>query len=141
MYYYVLDVLICTCFRRSLFFQTAMAVQRPVNRCPTSSPVVKCRTPAGRVVHYLNPGPQPNLSAKEERTLANHLVEAAQVGYGKTWTQVKAIVEKIDRRRQYYNLSSCQMSPWGCHVLLTLGWMPLTRLLLSSSTTCSKTPY
>ena len=120
--------------------QTAMAVQRPVNRCPTSSPVVKCRTPAGRVVHYLNPGPQPNLSAKEERTLANHLVEAAQVGYGKTWTQVKAIVEKIAQEKAILQSELVSDVAVGMP-LLTSGWMPLTRLLLSSSTTCSKTPY
>ena len=46
----------------------------------------------GRVMHGRNPGPKPYLSPTEERALADHLVEAADVGYGKSRTQVKAIV-------------------------------------------------
>ena len=49
----------------------------------------------GRVMHGRNPGPKPYLSPTEERALADHLVEAADVGYGKSRTQVKAIVGEI----------------------------------------------
>ena len=54
---------------------------------------------AGRVVHGVKPGPKPYLSDKEECTLAEHLVEAAQVGYGKTQTQLKAIVRKVAQEK------------------------------------------
>ena len=49
----------------------------------------------GRVMHGRNPGPKPYLSSKVERALADHLVKAADVGYGKNRTQVKAIVGEI----------------------------------------------
>lgn len=49
----------------------------------------------GKVVHGTNPGPKPYLSASEERALADRLVEAADVGCGKTRTRVKAIVGEV----------------------------------------------
>ena len=38
----------------------------------------------GRVVHGTNPGPRPYLDKEEERALADHLIEVAKLGYGKT---------------------------------------------------------
>ena len=49
----------------------------------------------GKVVHGTNPGPKPYLSASEERALADRLVQAADVGCGKTRTQVKVIVGEV----------------------------------------------
>ena len=49
----------------------------------------------GRVVHATKPGPQPCLSAKEEKVLCDHLMEAAKAGYGKTRSQVKLLVENV----------------------------------------------
>ena len=39
---------------------------------------------SGQVVHGTKPGPVRYLNDKEEHALADHLVEAAKVGYGKT---------------------------------------------------------
>jgi len=40
----------------------------------------------GRVV--LKPGPKPYLSATEEKELTSHLIDAADIGYGKTRAEV-----------------------------------------------------
>ena len=53
----------------------------------------------GRVVHGTKPGPKPYLTANEETSLSNHLIEAAQAGYGKTRKQVKSIVESVAREK------------------------------------------
>ena len=50
---------------------------------------------SGRVLHGTKPGPQCYLDKKEEALLADHLVEAAQIGYGKTRKEVKSIVEQV----------------------------------------------
>ena len=50
---------------------------------------------SGRVVHGTKPGPVWYLNDEEEHALADHLVEAAKVGYGKTRKRVKSIVEKV----------------------------------------------
>ena len=39
---------------------------------------------SGRVKHGIKPGPQPYLSVKEESELASHLLQAADMGFGKT---------------------------------------------------------
>lgn len=39
---------------------------------------------SGRVVHGTKPGPKPFLSSNEESDLAEFLVEAAKIGYGRT---------------------------------------------------------
>lgn len=49
----------------------------------------------GRVFHGRKPGPKRYLDDEEEKALATHLVEVAQIGYGKTRGQVKSIVEKV----------------------------------------------
>lgn len=48
---------------------------------------------SGRVVHGVNPGPKPYLTEDEERDLADHLLKAAEIGYGKTRRDVCCIVE------------------------------------------------
>ena len=50
---------------------------------------------SGRVKHGTKPGPRPYLNDQEERALADHLIEAAKIGYGKTRKEVKSIVERV----------------------------------------------
>ena len=53
----------------------------------------------GRVAHGTNPGPAKYLNNEEEHALADHLIQAAESGYGKTRKQVKAIVENVAREK------------------------------------------
>ena len=46
---------------------------------------------SGKVEHGKNPGPEPYLSAAEEKEFANFLVDVAKAGYGKTRQQVRNI--------------------------------------------------
>ena len=47
----------------------------------------------GKVIHGCNPGPKPYLNSKEEGELAGYLIEASNIGYGKTRRDVLSIVE------------------------------------------------
>ena len=47
---------------------------------------------SGRVVHGVKPGPQPYLSADEERQLAEYLIQASKIGYGKTRLNVGKLI-------------------------------------------------
>ena len=49
---------------------------------------------SGRVVHGTKPGPKPYLTATEEQELTDHLIMAADMGYGKTRQEVLSIVER-----------------------------------------------
>ena len=51
----------------------------------------------GKVVHGVNPGPQPYLQPAEEKELSCFLTEVAAVGYGRTKKQVKLLVEMVAR--------------------------------------------
>jgi len=42
----------------------------------------------GRVIHGMKPGPKPYLTKQDEEILADHLILAARLGYGKTQRQV-----------------------------------------------------
>ena len=50
---------------------------------------------SGKVVHGKKPGRQRYLDNEEEDALADHLIEAASIGYGKTRSEVKLITEKV----------------------------------------------
>ena len=50
---------------------------------------------SGKVVHGSKPGRKRYLNDEEEDALANHLIEAASIGYGKTRAEVKSITEKV----------------------------------------------
>ena len=54
---------------------------------------------SGRVAHGTKPGPVRYLNDAEERALSEHLIEAAQAGYGKTRKQVKGIVENVAQEK------------------------------------------
>ena len=51
----------------------------------------------GKVVHGVNPGPQPYLQPAEEKELSCFLAEVAAVGYGRTKKQVKLLAEMVAR--------------------------------------------
>ena len=55
---------------------------------------------SGRVRHGSRPGPKPCLDDQEDHALAEHLEQAAEVSYGKTRKQVKAIVDSVAREKQ-----------------------------------------
>ena len=57
---------------------------------------------SGRVVHGLNPGPNQYLDDNEEKLLADHLIEAAKLGYGKTRKHVKGIVENVAKEKRVF---------------------------------------
>lgn len=54
---------------------------------------------SGRVKHGTKPGPSRYLSTEEEKELADHLVEVAKVGYGKTRKQVMTIAENVAKEK------------------------------------------
>ena len=53
---------------------------------------------SGRVKHGTKPGPKPYLSAEEEAELTSHLLQAADLGFGKTRRDVKCRI--VDCARQ-----------------------------------------
>ena len=61
---------------------------------------------SGRVVHGRNPGPEPYLNVEEEQELAGHLINASNIGYGKTRQEVLNIVERYVERKEHTSLRS-----------------------------------
>jgi len=53
----------------------------------------------GRVVHGTKPGPRPYLTAEEEKSLTTHLIDAANLGYGKTRKKVNRMAENFAREK------------------------------------------
>ena len=53
----------------------------------------------GRVKHGEKPGPNTYLSSAEEEELTSFLMEVAKIGYGKTRTEVKHLVEAVAREK------------------------------------------
>ena len=64
----------------------------------------------GRVAHGSKPGPAKYLNNEEEHALADHLIQAAESGYGKTRKQVKSIVENVAREKNLR--SECVSDGW-----------------------------
>ncbi len=54
---------------------------------------------SGRVVHGTKPGQKRYLDKDEEKALADHLIEVASIGYGKTRREVKSITEKVAKEK------------------------------------------
>jgi hypothetical protein len=54
---------------------------------------------SGRVKHGTKSGPKRYLVKSEEQALADHLIEAASIGYGKTRREVKMITEKVAKEK------------------------------------------
>ena len=59
-----------------------------------------CDHISGHVQHGKKPGPEPNLNREEEEDLINFIKEVAEVGFGKTRKQIKAMVEQTAREKQ-----------------------------------------
>ena len=55
---------------------------------------------SGRVHHGTKPGQKQYFNDKEENILADHLLESARIGYGKTRKQVMSIVENVAKEKQ-----------------------------------------
>ena len=55
---------------------------------------------SGHVQHGKKPGPEPYLNREEEEDLVNFIEEVAEVGFGKTRKQIKAMVEQTAREKQ-----------------------------------------
>ena len=47
---------------------------------------------SGRVVHRVKSGPRPYLTAEEEAELSSHLLQASEIGLGKTRRDVLTLV-------------------------------------------------
>ena len=62
---------------------------------------VPCTSPkyrlSGKVVHGTRPRPKLYLNEIEEKESANHLIEVASIGYGKTRREVILITKKVSR--------------------------------------------
>ena len=67
---------------------------------------------SGRVVHGTNLGPAKYLDSEEEQALADHLIESAKAGYGKTRRQVKGIVENVAREKDLFQASRVSDGWW-----------------------------
>ena len=66
---------------------------------------LKDRT-GGKVIHGSNPGPKPYLNVEEERELAGYLIEASNIGYGKTRKDVLSLVESYVEKKEDVSLRS-----------------------------------
>lgn len=54
---------------------------------------------SGRVKYGTKPGPRPYLNNQEECALADYLIKAAKIGYGKTRKEVKSIAERVTEEK------------------------------------------
>jgi len=54
---------------------------------------------SGCVTHDTKPGPQPYLTAEEEKSLTTHLIDAAKLGYRKTRKKVNRVAENVARKK------------------------------------------
>ena len=68
---------------------------------------------SGRVVHGVNPGPRPYLTADEERELAAHLIQASDIGFGKTRRDVCCLVETYLKQQGRLKGDSISNGWWG----------------------------
>ena len=65
---------------------------------------------SGRVVHGSKPGPKPYLSAPEEQELAGHLIDATNIGYGKTHGKVLTIVKRHVESKEDVSLKASRVT-------------------------------
>ena len=61
---------------------------------------------SGHVTHGHNPGPKPYLNMAEESELTSHLIDASNIGYGKTHREVFSIVERYVKQKKDVKLPS-----------------------------------
>lgn len=97
---------------------------------------------SGRVEHGTKPGPRPYLSPEEEK---DHVLTAAEAGYGKTRREIKIIAENIAREKGILKTWKITDGWWqmflkrnprfDCVVVtlrLTCGWTRSTRKLFKA---------
>ena len=60
-------------------------------------------------MHGTKPGPKPYLSAAEEEELTGHLIDAANIGYGKTIEEVLTIVERHVEMKEDVSLRAARV--------------------------------
>ena len=71
---------------------------------------------SGRVQHGTKPGPKRYLTTKEESALADHLVDVAKVGYGKSRRQVMSIAEQVAKEKDLLRGNRI-LSGWWRHFI------------------------
>ena len=62
---------------------------------------------SGKVVHGTRPGPKLYLNEIEEKELADHLIEVASIGYGKTKERSNIDYRKSRQRKKSASKGSC----------------------------------
>ena len=67
---------------------------------------------SGRVEHGTNPGPKPYLTAEEESELCSHLLQASELGLGKTRHGVMCLVEGYVKKKGTMKASSISNGWW-----------------------------
>jgi len=65
---------------------------------------------SGRVVHGSKPGPKPYLTTAAEEELAVKLIDAANIGYGKTRREVLTIVERHVELKEDVSLKAARVT-------------------------------
>jgi len=65
---------------------------------------------SGQVEHGSKPGPKPYLLAAEEQELAGNLIDAANIGYGKTRGEVLTIVERHVELKEDMSLRAARVT-------------------------------
>jgi len=65
---------------------------------------------SGRVIHGTKPGPKPYLTTTEEEELKGHLINAANMGLGKTHWDVLSIVKKHVEQKKNVSLRASKLT-------------------------------
>ena len=65
---------------------------------------------SGRVTHGHNPGPKPYLNIVAESELTSHLIDASNIGYGKTRREDFSIVERYVKQKKDVKLRSATIT-------------------------------
>ena len=68
---------------------------------------------SGRVKHGTKSGPKPYLTVEEEAELTSHLIQAADIGFGKTRRDVKCIVETYAQQKNTLKGSAVSDGWWS----------------------------
>ena len=55
---------------------------------------------SGRVIHRTMPGPKLYLTLTKKEELTGHSIDAANMGFGKTWRDVSSIVERYVEQKE-----------------------------------------
>lgn len=67
---------------------------------------------SGCLIHGVNPGPKPYLTKDEESELADHLLKASSIGYGKTRRNVRCLVDSYQKQKGTLKETSVSNGWW-----------------------------